>query len=61
MRQILICLSALPPGTLRDRLTQPEDGTLTLEPGMYEISAVLFDGTPPAWVSFSMTHLPPEE
>lgn len=34
----------------------PEDGTLSLTPGTYIVSVVLFAGSPPAFVKLSITH-----
>jgi hypothetical protein len=38
--------------------TQPEDGTLTLDPGTYYFAVVIFGPTPP-FFTVSLTHLPP--
>lgn len=38
--------------------TQPEDGTLTLDPGTYYYSVVLFGGAAPPFFSLSLTHEP---
>jgi hypothetical protein len=36
--------------------TQPEDGTLTLEPGTYFYSVVLFEGDAPPYFQLTLTH-----
>jgi hypothetical protein len=40
-------------------ITQPEDGTLALDPGTYYYAAVLFAGSPPPFFSLSLTHEAP--
>jgi hypothetical protein len=38
--------------------TQPEDGTLTLDPGTYYYAVVLFGGAAPPFFSLTLTHEP---
>jgi hypothetical protein len=40
-------------------LTQPEDGTLPLDPGTYLFAVVLFAGSAPGNLTLTLTHLPP--
>ena len=40
---------------------QPESDVRTLAPGTYYFDAVLFAGTAPAWISFTLNHAAPSE